>query len=68
MLYDVWLSKSGGERRVTLEHDSVLAKDDAFAYENEVYSVVDVQPGHGDFDGVIAADWRGEVGPGQFVG
>ena len=49
------------ERVADLEHESPLAKDDAFPFENEVYSVVDVQPGHGDFDGVIAAEWKGEL-------
>jgi len=67
VLYDAWLTKGASERQVAPEHDSQLNEGDAFTYENEVYSVTRVDPGHHEFVAVIAADWKGEVGQGRFV-
>jgi hypothetical protein len=65
--YDAWLSKGGGERRATLERDAPLEKDDTFSVESESYQVTSVGPGDGDFDGIVFAEWIGEVGPGQVL-
>jgi hypothetical protein len=68
-MYDAWLSKGGGQRRVELRWDKPLAEDDVFTYDRDIYKVTAIHPGGDDFEAVIEADWQdvGEVGTGQFV-
>jgi hypothetical protein len=69
VIYDAWLSKGGGERRVEIRRDKPLAKGDVFTYDRNIYKVTAVHPGGDDFDAIIEAEWQdvGEVGTGQFL-
>jgi hypothetical protein len=37
VVYDAWLSKGGGERRVELRWHKPLVVDDVFTYDREIY-------------------------------
>jgi hypothetical protein len=61
------LVKDGGEEHVVHERDEPFVLGDAITHEPGVYSVIRLEPGHGDFDALVVAEWRGEVGVGQFA-
>jgi hypothetical protein len=69
VVYDAWLSKGGGERRVELRWHKPLVVDDVFTYDREIYKVTALHPGHDEFDAVIAAAWQdvGRLGTAQFI-
>jgi hypothetical protein len=69
VVYDAWLSKGGGERRVELQWRKPLVVDDVFTYDREIYKVTALHPGNDEFVAVIAAEWQdvGRLGTAQFI-
>ena len=61
--YDVRILGRAG--RFDIERDEPPAKDDLIEAGSMVYKVLSVQPGEGEFDGVIEVEWQ--AGPGEFV-
>jgi hypothetical protein len=67
MRYDVLLLKNGGQEHIVLERDGLFVGGDALPHDSDVYSVIRLEEGHGDFDALVVAEWRGKVGIGQFT-
>ena len=65
VLYEVFLARGGPEPRVVIEDGRTLKAGDFIHYELETYGVASVVEGHDEFDGVVFAEWVGEVGPGE---
>jgi hypothetical protein len=66
--YEVRVEATGGgeETRFELERDEPLIEGQTFAQLSMVYKVLQILPGHGDFDAVVKAIWQ--AGPGQSGG
>jgi hypothetical protein len=56
VLYDVFLSKGGAERRVEIDLDVQFKPGDEFRYGPDIYVVTRLEPGHDKFDAVLFAD------------
>lgn len=55
VLYDLYLSKDGVERRVELDLDVQFKPSDEFRYGPDIYAVTRLEPGHDKFDAVLFA-------------